>query len=405
VQGWDTDTTDLRLLVEDLCCDVCRFEHLRAGVPPERIRIHQDVDLGHPNAFADIRVAVSGQKPYFVEVKWGHDADEVIERLAHKYGVLTPVSAEATRLVVAAVGPGCEDGRLQALLRERIHPALEVDVWNAEKLLSLLHRHFGVDVQSLDGEVVVQLREAIEKTKGAMAFGEQFVGSPAQALLMWHFGCWTIRRVREQDGRFEPALLRGRVHANAAILIADISGFSAYVRDTRDDSVVQQVLASFYTKTRRAVIGHGGMMSQFVGDAIIAAFGVPRTWPGYLDDALECAVAIMDIGQSVSNKWQRYIDRVQPASGCHTGLALGDLLMVPQRSGSRSHLGMVSDSVNMAARLSSAAAPGEIVVSNAFFQGLSRNSRHGFSPTEPIEAKNVGRLQAWRISRRRSVRA
>jgi class 3 adenylate cyclase len=190
--------------------------------------------------------------------------------------------------------------------------------------------------------------------------------------------------------------LQTGLYRDVAILVVDLSGFSAYVRDTRDDSVVQTVLTSFYTKARRAVINCGGMLSQFVGDAVIAVFGVPAGSQGYIDQALDSALAIMDIGKSVSNKWQRHIDRLQPVKGCHTGLAVGDMLVVPHRAYSRSHLGIVADSVNMAARLSSVARPGEIVVSNAFYQRLSKPHRGHFAEMEPIEAKNVGRLQSWK---------
>ena len=69
---------------------------------------------------------------------------------------------------------------------------------------------------------------------------------------------------------------------------------------------------------------------------------------------------------------------------------------MPLRSYSHSHIGIVADAVNMAARLSSAAQPGEIVLSNAFYQRLGKASRMRFAETDPIEAKNVGRLQIWR---------
>lgn len=137
-------------------------------------------------------------------------------------------------------------------------------------------------------------------------------------------------------------------------------------------------------------------MSQFVGDAVIAVFGVPVRFPNYVEQALECAASIRDIGKSVSRSWQRHIDRVQTSAGCHTGIALGDLHVVPLRSYSYSHLGLVADAVNIAARLSSAARPGEIVLSNALYQRLGKTSQAHFFETDPIEGKNVGLLQAWR---------
>jgi class 3 adenylate cyclase len=285
---------------------------------------------------------------------------------------------------------------LESELRACVDRHFEVEVWTPSHLRELILRHFQVELSRFDREDLLVLRSAVEKIKGEFAFGERYKGSAPQLMLMWHFGCWTIRRVQEEAGITIESGLRKGLYRDAAIVIADLSGFSSYVRDSPDDSVVQNALESFYTKTRREVISFGGMMSQFVGDAVIAVFGVPVQFPDYVEHALECAASIRDIGKSVSKSWQRHIDRLQTAVGCHTGIALGDLHMVPLRSYSYCHMGLVSDAVNMAARLSSAARPGEIVLSNALYQRLGMASQKHFEEADPIEAKNVGRLQAWR---------
>ena len=62
---------EFRLLLEELCCDLCRFEHvIKDGLAPEAVRIDREYWLGAHGAFADIRVAPAGQPPYFVEVKY-----------------------------------------------------------------------------------------------------------------------------------------------------------------------------------------------------------------------------------------------------------------------------------------------------------------------------------------------
>jgi class 3 adenylate cyclase len=387
---------ELRLFMEDLCCDLCRFQHLAEGLPPEHIRIRQDFDLGLPGAFADIRVTIPDARPYFVEVKWAQDCEEVVERVAAKYSTLTPATRDAAKVIVVSGAPECEGGRLASMLRSEVDPSLEIEVWDTPRLRELLRKHFQTEVANFEREELLKVRAALERIKGIYAFGETYSHSPEEAALKWHFGCWTINRARKQPGYSEASVFRTGQYTDVATLMVDLSGFSSYVRDTRDQGVVQQVLTSFYTKSRRAVIDSGGMLYQFVGDAVIGVFGLPTVWPGYLDAAIDSAAAIMDIGRSVSNKWQRLTDRIQPVAGCHTGVALGDLLIVPLRSYSRSHLGLVADSVNMAARLSTAAKPGEMVVSNALFQGLRTSTRRRFTQMEPIEAKNVGLLQAWK---------
>ena len=160
--------------------------------------------------------------------------------------------------------------------------------------------------------------------------------------------------------------------------------------------IVREALTAFYSKARYAVLNTGGMMYQFVGDQVIGLFGIPDRQDGYVDEALLCARQLISIGNSVSNEWQRQIDRVQNSKGVHIGMALGQIQIVSLRPFGRAHLGAVSDEINMAARLLSKAGPGEIVASNAFHQALSEDSQSLFAVIDPVEAHNVGRIKAWK---------
>src|SRR5437762_475414 len=70
----------LRLLLEELCCDLCRFIHVsRDRLPPDHIHIDREIDLGLPGAFADIRVRAQDQPPYFVEIKYGYTSRDLTQ--------------------------------------------------------------------------------------------------------------------------------------------------------------------------------------------------------------------------------------------------------------------------------------------------------------------------------------
>ena len=58
-------------------------------------------------------------------------------------------------------------------------------------------------------------------------------------------------------------------------------------------------------------------------------------------------------------------------------------------------MGAIGDTINMAARLSSSAEPGQIVVSNLVYRGMSGDLQKMLRETESVEAKNVGRIKAW----------
>jgi adenylate cyclase len=168
------------------------------------------------------------------------------------------------------------------------------------------------------------------------------------------------------------------------------------VRDTPDQRIAQQVLTAFYSKSRHAVHECDGMLYQFVGDEVIGLFGYPDKKPGYIADAIDCAKALLDIGASTSNYWERRIDRVQDKHGLHIGIAMGALNLMPLRPFARSHIGFIGDALNMSARLMTEAQPGEIVVSNAFYQALDDDAQAQFTENQPVIAKNVGTLRSWR---------
>src|SRR4051794_18060209 len=93
---------ELRLFLEEICCDLCRFEHSReAGLPPENVEIRQEVPLNSPEEFADIYVRVPGGPEYYVEVKFGLAPETLAARLGQKY---RSVDGPIRRIVVVTRG-------------------------------------------------------------------------------------------------------------------------------------------------------------------------------------------------------------------------------------------------------------------------------------------------------------
>lgn len=388
---------ELRLLLENVCCDLCRIEHVVVdGVAPRDVRIHQEVALG-PRAFADIRVTVPGAPPYFVEVDYGYSAERMIESLRRKYGQKVPASETASKVVLVADTSRYRSWKaVEAEARTALRPGLELEVWDESHLRTLVRERFDVQLDSFDGSRLLDLRVAIDRAKGRYAFGDGYTGDPLQAALLWHFGFWRLRQLAE-SGRSTPrSILPPGLYPGVIVIMADLAAFSSYVRDTRDDEVIRQSLTSFSSKTRYQIINDGGMLYQYLGDAVIAFFGIPERSDQDVVRALECATALVDIGASVANEWQRQIDQVQASAGAHVAVTTGDVQILSLRPFSRTHMGAVADAINLAARLNSFASAGEIVVSNVFYQKLPSAPRSDFRELEPIEARNIGRVRAWK---------
>jgi class 3 adenylate cyclase len=271
-------------------------------------------------------------------------------------------------------------------------------VWDDEHLTGLIRDRFGLQIDSIAEPTVGELKAAIDSAAGRYAFGDEYTNSPLQASLLWHFGFWRLRELREAYGLSAQTVMAPKMYEGVAVLFADLCSYSSYVRDTADDAVIRTVLTSFYSKARNQILDTGGLVYQFQGDAVLALYGVPERGDRDVHKALQGARALVDLGSSISYEWQRQIDHVQSAAGVHIGLALGALQMVSLRPFGHTPIAAIADSINLAARLTAAAGPSEIVVSNAFFQRLPEMAQNDFRAMEPMEVRNIGRVKAWRLS-------
>jgi len=395
---------ELRLFLEELCSDLCRFRHIAdTGRLPEEFVIERELPIA-PQLYADLYISGPGIAPYFVEIKYGMPTPEIVARLSAKYAaqhIATHAAlSSAQRLVVVLDRQSRREGDLLAKLQAAISPTLEVELWDEPLLLSLVQRHLRIDRHEITPETLLDIREASARMKGFHAFGgapiESYENDALREQLLWRFAHWRLRQLRERQGLLPRQILPPGQYRQVAVVIADLCSFSSFVRDTPDERVVRESLTSFFSKSRYEVVHRGGMLEAFVGDQILALFGIPDRQAGYIEDALGAAKALQRVGTAVSENWQRQIDRVQPSTGMHIGVAFGDIQIMPLRPSSRTHTTAIADVINVAARLMNTAGAGEIIVSNSFYLHLRPESRAGFVAMEPQEARNVGRLKAWR---------
>ncbi len=406
LQRIDDHSVELRLFLEEACCNLCRFLHADGDkIPHEAVRIDQEVSVGVPGAFADIRIWPPGEPPYFVEVKLGYSARRLIHSLGRKYGATAPGARSASKVVLvvdASRHPDWQD--IEAEIRTALRPGLKLEVWDEARLVSLLRDRLNVPITSISNSDLLQLREIATRAKATLAFGPDATGDALETSLVWHFGSWRRRRLLREHRGSKLDLLRPGLYRDVVVLNADLTSFSSYVRDTRDEQVVRDCLTSFYSKSRYQIINAGGMLYQFIGDAVIGLFGVPEPDAdhAHLRRAVQCALALVDIGDSVSAEWQRQIDRVQTGSGVHVGMAIGDLQIMPLLPFSRTFMGAVGDPVNTTARLHRETKTSEVLISNSLYHLLDPEMEANFEEVGLLEAKNVGTLRAWKMNLERA---
>lgn len=391
-----------RLLLEDLCSDLVRFLHSESD-PSQfgAVRIDREYALGPPGSYADLRVEPTDEAPYFVEVKYGYSADTLLNHLARKYAGRGPDRDGVQRVVLVAETKAYADWpALETAAREILSPHLVLEIWDEERIEELVEQCFGETIRSLAPSELVSIRERFDEGKDRLAFGDTPASGLAESVLrqnlLWHFGAWRLRELRYGREADLSQLVPDGTYEHTVVVMADMSSFSSYVRDTSDEAVVRQSLTSFYARARYQVINAGGMVDQFVGDEVIALFGVPDQRPGYIDAAVRTAIRLLDIGASVSHDWQRKIDHVQPSGGVHVAMAMGRVQLVAMRAFDRARLSVIGDCLNIAGRELPLAGPGEIVVSNVLRHALA-NSPYEFSELPALEAHNLGMIRPWQL--------
>ena len=139
------------------------------------------------------------------------------------------------------------------------------------------------------------------------------------------------------------------------VLFADIVDSTARA-ETRHPEDVRDVLTDYFSAMSAEIEAEGGTIEKFVGDAIMAVFGVPTV---HEDDAVRAARA----ASRMLDRLRAWNDERDPTEALEIriGLSTGEVL-VSGTAGADLHI--TGDAVNVAARLQQAAEPGTIVVTD-----------------------------------------
>jgi class 3 adenylate cyclase len=186
------------------------------------------------------------------------------------------------------------------------------------------------------------------------------------------------------DGKIE---LGGDLH-HAAVLFCDIRGFTA-MTDGMNPSDVIRLLNDHMMAMTRVIHEHGGVVDKFVGDLVMAVFGLPLGREDDLQRALDCAVA-MQIEREHLNR------SGSPAIETGIGIAWGEVVAGMMGSPERMNYTVLGERVNLAARLCSAAGAGEVVTDRATVEAAGTPSRFERRNEQPMKGFKVP-VEVWTV--------
>jgi class 3 adenylate cyclase/tetratricopeptide (TPR) repeat protein len=174
-----------------------------------------------------------------------------------------------------------------------------------------------------------------------------------------------------------------------SIVFSDLKG-STNLGEALDPESLREVMTRYFDEMRDILEAHGGRVEKYIGDAIMAVFGLPRA---HEDDALRAVRAAAEMQQALA-RLNAEIDRRWGVTLTNrTGVNTGEVVAGDPTSGQRLVTG---DAVNVAARLEQAAPALEILIGDPTYR-LVRDAVD-VEVVEPLELKGKSeRIPAYRL--------
>ena len=179
----------------------------------------------------------------------------------------------------------------------------------------------------------------------------------------------------------------------ATVFFADIRGYTAF-SETQEPENIIEILNEYFSEAVGIVINSGGYIDKFIGDCIMAAWGVPLS--NEHEDAIKAVRCAVDIQKLVASKDRKFFKGTAQSLKIGIGMHTGPLVAGNLGSSRRMDYSMIGDTVNLAARLEGVAGPDEIIITGTTrnmldesFNLEKRTSVKVKGKKEPIEIYNV----------------
>jgi class 3 adenylate cyclase/tetratricopeptide (TPR) repeat protein len=175
------------------------------------------------------------------------------------------------------------------------------------------------------------------------------------------------------------------------VLFTDITG-STGIGQAVDPESLHELLSRYFAEMKRVVERHEGIVLEFIGDAVMAVFGLPRV---HEDDALRAVRAAAEMRDTLAALNDEFTSSWGVSVATRTGVNTGEVLA--REPGHGQYL-VVGDAVNIAARLEQVAEPGEILMGEDTYQLV--HDAVTADEVGPLELRGKAALvPAWRFVR------
>ena len=190
-----------------------------------------------------------------------------------------------------------------------------------------------------------------------------------------------------------PGLVKlGGSGKRATVFFADIRGYTSF-SEGKSPEYILEVLNDYFSEAVEIVLEHRGFIDKFIGDCIMAAWGVPMT--SEEEDARNAVASALEIQKLIQNPKRGFFrgeaEHLRVGIGVNTGYLIAGNL----GSTRRMNYSVIGDTVNIAARLEGVAKAGEVIITESTRNLLGDAFK--VEEREPVKVK--GKTEAIRIYR------
>ena len=171
---------------------------------------------------------------------------------------------------------------------------------------------------------------------------------------------------------------------SVTLMMSDIRSFTTLVEHLPPEKVVK-LLNRYLGKMTDIILEHGGTIDEFLGDAVLAAFGAPSRIEDHAQRAVACAIAMQAAMEEVN-----YLNRADGLPEINMAIALNTGEVVAGNIGSerRSKYGFVGHEVNVTSRIEDDAMPNEILISERTLSCLDPE-KFDVGPSRSLRPKGI----------------
>ncbi len=287
-----------------------------------------------------------------------------------KVNISKTIAMKAIKQKVAILSSNTQDDSrfngAQSIIMYGIRSAISVPIWTKNSIYGLIYidtTEFDRMFEEKDLEVLSIIANftglAIE---GINSLKKLDMEKKLRARLERYHSPSVVSRIMASSDGSTMELMAYR-ETEASVLFMDIVGFSSKV-ENMNAVEIGVFLNNFFTEMTDILFQHQGTLDKYIGDCIMAVFGVPFEFANHAELSIVTALDMMEKLQA-NNRLLKPKDQIKIRIGINTGKMVAGDFGAPKRL----DYTVLGNNVNIASRLEAyVAGPNEIVVSEATYQ-------------------------------------